>query len=96
MLVENYITDQNTVCVFLLLIGIVHCISAGTNLRYITLLTSLTSPTSKFLVSGPAPLPSAAGPLTGVHGVEIVPAVNTLPPKKRKTKINKITITSFI
>lgn len=55
-----------------------------THSGYITLLTSLTSPTSKFLVSGPAPLPSAAGPLTGVHGVEIVPAVNTLPPEKKK------------
>jgi hypothetical protein len=42
-------------------------------------LTSLTSPTSKFFVSGPAPLESAGGPVTGVHGEEMVPAETTLP-----------------
>lgn len=49
------------------------------------ILTSLTSPTSKFFVSGPGPLLSACGPVTGVHGVEIVPAVTTLPADKTKT-----------
>lgn len=47
------------------------------------LLTSLMSPTSRFFVSGPGPLLSAGGPVTGVHGDEMVPGVTTLPAKKK-------------
>lgn len=46
-------------------------------------LTSLTSPTSKFFESEPGPFVSAGGPVTGVHGDEMVLAVTTLPETKQ-------------
>lgn len=44
-------------------------------------LTSLMSPTSRFLVSEPVPLASGGGPeLAGVHGEEMVSAAATALP----------------
>lgn len=50
------------------------------------LLTSLTSPTSKFFVSGPGPFVSACGPVTGVHGDVMVLDETTLPVKLNNKK----------
>lgn len=53
----------------------------------VKILTSLMSPTSRFLVSDPDPLVSAGGPaLTGVHGEEMVPVANVTTCKRRKNK----------